>query len=420
MGATTQSAILPPNVGLPTAQALLQNAGAYLPVLGSGTGHAPSSSLAAKWYELGLTGEVLKSICGYRCVLFLQPPRSEVLKGIRLGLNRIGAPSQMQSQSVPAMLKGSDVIAQAPLTPERIAAYVLPALVLVASNLGVNGCPPRMGTVRDGLQVLCVTATYDQAAQAHRVSNGIGAPLGIVSGLCAGAPGDDMAVETERFKRHVPHIIFGTATRLLQLQQKGGLPTEGVVLLVIDQVDQIFARGFDRSLRELESVLPPPAIVASDTKPSGALGGRKGRQTAMFSWVYPGEVMMYTHSLGLVDPVRIFMNRDRIADSPPSIHNLRQSFKYLHIPPYSYDSTKPSLEKQLDALGATKQYKAELFCDFMVDLDFVQCLVWCTSVDTVRTLAAMLRGRGINALAHVRQILLLHSIAAELMGASST
>lgn len=76
-------------------------------------------------------------------------------------LDRIGPPNKIQQRALPFLLKGSDIIAQAPPTQERIVAYVVP---------GINACllNPVQGGYK-GPQVVVVTTTVDQATQAYKV-----------------------------------------------------------------------------------------------------------------------------------------------------------------------------------------------------------------------------------------------------------
>jgi len=101
---------------------------------GPGTAHNMT-----KWDQVGLVPELLRGILKYG----------------------IGPPNKIQQRALPFLLKGSDIIAQAPPTQERIIAYVVP---------GINTCllHPLAGPYQ-GPQVVIITTTVDQATQAYKV-----------------------------------------------------------------------------------------------------------------------------------------------------------------------------------------------------------------------------------------------------------
>ncbi|EJT97575.1 hypothetical protein DACRYDRAFT_35898, partial [Dacryopinax primogenitus] len=74
----------------------------------------------------------------------------------------IGPPNKIQQRAVPFLLRGNDIIAQAPPTQERIAAYVIPAIQICLNTLAQR-LPTR------GPTVLIVCTTVDQANQGHKM-----------------------------------------------------------------------------------------------------------------------------------------------------------------------------------------------------------------------------------------------------------
>lgn len=102
---------------------------------GPGTAHNMT-----KWDQVGLVPELLRGILKYG----------------------IGPPNKIQQRALPFLLKGSDIIAQAPPTQERIIAYVVP---------GINVCLSHpLPIPYQGPQVVIITTTVDQATQAYKVS----------------------------------------------------------------------------------------------------------------------------------------------------------------------------------------------------------------------------------------------------------
>ncbi len=93
---------------------------------------------------------------------------------------RVGPPNKIQQRALPFLLKGADIIAQAPPTQERIAAYVIPAIQIAVTNMNVR-------TLQRGPIVIMVSTTVDQATQAQRMIRDLGGPVGIRSALGVGS-----------------------------------------------------------------------------------------------------------------------------------------------------------------------------------------------------------------------------------------
>ncbi|QRW04946.1 hypothetical protein RhiLY_03945 [Ceratobasidium sp. AG-Ba] len=74
-------------------------------------------------------------------------PRTDLLRSIaKYG---VGPPNKIQQRALPFLLRGSDIIAQAPPTQERIAAYVIPAIhVALTTMIGYPGSAYDPGSRR--------------------------------------------------------------------------------------------------------------------------------------------------------------------------------------------------------------------------------------------------------------------------------
>ena len=71
----------------------------------------------------------------------------------------VGPPNKIQQRALPFLLRGADIIAQAPPTQERIAAYVIPAIHIAL--LHTAAYTPLRGPL-----VVMISTTVDQATQA--------------------------------------------------------------------------------------------------------------------------------------------------------------------------------------------------------------------------------------------------------------
>ncbi|WVW82770.1 hypothetical protein I302_104781 [Kwoniella bestiolae CBS 10118] len=343
---------------------------------GSGSGlAAPGAGIVvSKWEHLNLKVDLLRSIAKYG----------------------IGPPNKIQTRVLPFMIKGSDIIAQAPPTTERIISYVIPALHLV-QNL-----PPPPPTYA-GPAVIIITTTVDQAMQCHKLVRGVGGPLGIRSGVAAGAAGSSgLPNEIAAMQRDAIHILIGTPAKVAEVMtSRGGLGGGECRLLILDEVDQLIARNLYDNVLNIAKILPAPrrgpgglSMTGPLTTPgapiapfspgltspydagrdspfnpasktpfptqgsrfgtpvgggSAAVGGPTGagngaaggsgieRQTCLFSNTIPTDVINFSQSLSVRDPVRVLVRREGGTNSQESVSsvtpgiNLKHTYVYLTI-----------------------------------------------------------------------------------------
>ncbi|WWC60812.1 uncharacterized protein I303_103388 [Kwoniella dejecticola CBS 10117] len=344
---------------------------------GSGLAAPGAGIVITKWEHLNLKVDLLRSISKYG----------------------IGPPNKIQTRVLPFMIKGSDIIAQAPPTTERIISYVIPALHLV-QNL-----PPPPATYA-GPAVIIITTTVDQAMQCQKLVRGVGGPIGIRSGVAAGAAGSSgLPNEIAAFQRDAIHILIGTPAKVAEVMtSRGGLAGSECRLLILDEVDQLIARNLYDNVLNIAKLLPAPrrgaggssmtgpltpsapiapfspgltspydagrdspfnpasktpfpsqgsrfgapattngtAAVGGPTAPTAGLGGAGGgnaieRQTCLFSNTIPTDVINFSQSLNVRDPVRVLVRREGGTNSQESVSsvtpgiNLKHTYVYLTI-----------------------------------------------------------------------------------------
>lgn len=271
----------------------------------------------------------------------------------------VGPPNKIQQRALPFLLRGADIIAQAPPTQERIAAYVIPAIQVVLSNIN-NSRPMTRGPI-----VVMVSTTVDQATQAQRMIRDLGGPIGVRSALGVGATSGDIGQELRLLQQNVPHIICGTPQKLHAIfTSQGGLSGAEVRFLVLDEVDQLIARNLHEFVFNIVKLFPParsrPANAPGHTpqssvesigsapfgtpsrkfsgllaSPESATENLPDRQTALFSNTVPQDVLNLATQIQLREPVRVLVRRDGTvtqADTTQGARGLRQFYLYLALP----------------------------------------------------------------------------------------
>ena len=163
----------------------------------------------------------------------------------------------IQAHSLPLILTGADVIAQAKTGSGKTAAFGIGLLSrLVASRFSVQGL------------VLCPTRELaDQVGKELRRLARFSDNIKILT-LCGGVPFGPQIGSLE----HGAHIVVGTPGRILDHLRRGTLDLKSLRMLVLDEADRMLDMGFQEDLG---------AIVAA--APSN-------RQTLLFSATYPESI----------------------------------------------------------------------------------------------------------------------------------
>ena len=163
----------------------------------------------------------------------------------------------IQAQSLPHILKGKDLIAQAKTGSGKTAAFGIGLL---------NNINPRFF----GVQALIICPTRELADQVGkeirrlaRFTQNIKLVL-----LCGGKPLGPQIGSLE----HGAHIVVGTPGRLYDHLMKGTLKLEGLKTLVLDEADRMLDMGFADVMKDIISYTP------------------KKRQTLLFSATYPDSI----------------------------------------------------------------------------------------------------------------------------------
>ncbi|MBE1162845.1 ATP-dependent RNA helicase DbpA [Dyella acidiphila] len=183
------------------------------------------------------------------------PLKPELLASVEtLGYRQM---TPIQAQSLPAMLEGRDVIAQAQTGSGKTAAFGLSLL----QTLSVE-------TIR--LQVLVLCPTRELADQVSKAIRKLAANIPNVKllTLCGGMPlGPQLASLT-----HDPHIVVGTPGRVQEHLKRGSLHGGGIKVLVLDEADRMLDMGFSEAIDDIVGRIA------------------KHHQTLLFSATYPAAI----------------------------------------------------------------------------------------------------------------------------------
>ncbi len=202
-----------------------------------------------KFSELGLVPEILRSIAeqGYE------------------------TPTPIQSQAIPVVISGRDLMACAQTGTGKTAGFTLPILDRLARSKSTG---PRK------IRVLILTPTRELAAQVGESVGTYGAHLPFRSLVIFGGVG--MNPQIAALKKGVD-ILVATPGRLLDHAQQRNVDLSGVEVLVLDEADRMLDMGFIHDIRRVIALVP------------------KKRQTLLFSATFSDEIRALASNF-LIDP----------------------------------------------------------------------------------------------------------------------
>lgn len=187
-----------------------------------------------------------------------------------LGALNITIPTPIQTQTIPLLLQGKDILASAQTGTGKTIAYLLPifqGLKETASDTALILVPTRELAIQVKDSILSI----------------LGRSSGIFTAVLIG--GEPMARQFAQLKRR-PRIIVATPGRLNDHLNRGSVKLNTVRHLVLDETDRMLDMGFAAQLETIVDQLP------------------KQRQTMMFSATMPTNMMKLAANY-LNDPQRI-------------------------------------------------------------------------------------------------------------------
>ena len=194
---------------------------------------------------------------------------AELLKNVdSLGYKEM---TPIQAQSLPAILKGEDLIGQAKTGSGNTAAFGLGIL----ENLKIENL---------NIQSLILCPTRELADQVSKVIRQLARTLPNVKvvSLCGGMPFRDQV----KSLNYGAHIIVGTPGRICKHLRKESLSLKSLKTLVLDEADRMLEMGFQEELDSIFAQTP------------------RHRQTLLFSATFPNQIQAISRRV-MQDPVTV-------------------------------------------------------------------------------------------------------------------
>ena len=215
-------------------------------------------------------------------------------------------PTPVQSQAIPVVLKGRDLMAAAQTGTGKTAGFALPLL----QRLTLEG--PQVGS--NSVRALVLTPTRELAEQVLQSFQAYGQNLPLSSYAVYGGVSINPQMMT---LRKGVDVLVATPGRLLDLYRQNAVKFSQLQTLILDEADRMLDLGFARELDELFSALP------------------KKRQTLLFSATFSDAIRQMAGEL-LRDPLSVEVSpRNAAAKTVKQwlipVDKKRKSELFLHL-----------------------------------------------------------------------------------------
>ena len=185
-------------------------------------------------------------------------------------------PTNIQTQAIPQLLAGRDVVGQSQTGTGKTAAFSLPIL-------------ERLDPNKRAVQALVLTPTRELAMQVHdAISQFMGDSELRVLAIYGGQSIDRQMIQ---LKRGV-HVVVGTPGRVIDLLERGSLKLDQVKWFVLDEADEMLSMGFIDDVIKILSQAP------------------QDRQTALFSATMPPSIRQLVNKF-LNSPVTVTVEQPK-------------------------------------------------------------------------------------------------------------
>lgn len=219
---------------------------------------------------------------------------SEIKRNLeKLGFKR---PTDIQFKSIPAILKGEDVLAIAQTGTGKTAAFVIPV---------VNMLHERKNSSRaDGIKCVVMVPTRELALQITEVFDKI-AMYTRVKTFCVFG-GVEQGPQIARLEKGID-VLVTTPGRMFDLVSQGYIKLERVEILILDEADHMLDLGFIKDIEDLIKFLP------------------KKRQTLFFSATINDHIKKLAYSL-VTRAIRI-----QVSPKDPVAKNIDHAVAFIEM-----------------------------------------------------------------------------------------
>jgi ATP-dependent RNA helicase RhlE len=161
------------------------------------------------------------------------------------------APTPIQSQAIPTVLNGGDLLAGAQTGTGKTAGFTLPILHRLSTD--TIGAAQKNKTSPRVIRALVLTPTRELAAQVEESVRLYGTYTNLNSAVIFGGVGINPQI---KLLKHGVDILVATPGRLLDHAGQGTVDLSKVEILILDEADRMLDMGFIHDIRKVLALLP--------------------------------------------------------------------------------------------------------------------------------------------------------------------
>ena len=253
-------------------------------------------------------------------------------------------PTPIQTQAIPVVLGGGDLLGGAQTGTGKTAGFTLPMLHRLMAKPAVRDARGRLP-----IRALILTPTRELAAQVEESVRTYGKYSGLTSMVMFGGVG--MQPQIDRLRKGVD-ILVATPGRLLDHHQQRTLDLSHVEIFVLDEADRMLDMGFIHDIKKVLAIVPAQ------------------KQSLLFSATFSDEIKALA---------------DRLLNKPALIEVARRN------------QTNDSIAQKVHPVG--RNLKKDLLAHLIKTNDWEQVLVFTRMKSGANKLVEFLESRGISAMA---------------------
>jgi len=162
------------------------------------------------------------------------------------------APTPIQAQAIPAVMKGGDLLAGAQTGTGKTAGFTLPVLHRLSTDK--VGAALTNKTSKRAIRALVLTPTRELAAQVEENVRTYAKYTNLNSAVIFGGVGIHPQI---KLLANGIDILVATPGRLLDHVSQGTVKLDKIEILVLDEADRMLDMGFIHDIKKVLAVLPP-------------------------------------------------------------------------------------------------------------------------------------------------------------------
>lgn len=206
-------------------------------------------------------------------------------------------PSKIQNDSIPVLLTGKDLIAQAQSGTGKTGAFLIGALQKIDES-------------KKETQILVLVPTHELVHQIYEVAVELSKYLDVtIMEVVGGTNVGECQRELSKF----PQIIIGTPGRVLDMINKRYLFTSNITTVIFDEADETLSYGFKLTIYNIIKTIPTSS------------------QICLFSATIPEEIMELSDNF-MKQPQKILVKKEAL-----TLEGITQFYINIKVNDWKYD-----------------------------------------------------------------------------------